>query len=44
MFFEQSCDMCIHSDLAENFPECPFFEREEDGEDCRNWLLDLDKV
>ena len=40
----QTCEMCIHSTLAEDFPVCPFFEKEEESEDCRNFAIDLEKI
>lgn len=44
IFDERSCEMCVHSTLAEDFPECPFFEKEEESEECKNWMVDLNKI
>lgn len=44
IFDKHDCEMCIHSILAEDFPECPFFEKEEESEECRNWQLDFSKI
>ena len=44
IFDERSCEMCIHAALAEDFPTCPFFEEEEESEDCKNWAVDLSKI
>lgn len=44
IFDEHDCEMCVHNILAENFPKCPFFEKEEKNEECKNWQLDFDKI
>ena len=43
IFEEQSYDTCVHRILCENFPECPFFE-EEENEECKNWQLDFEQI
>lgn len=44
IFEEQSCNTCVHRALCEDFPECPFFEKEEESEECKNWMVDLNKI
>lgn len=44
IFDERDCEMCIHGALCEDFPTCPFFEEEEESEECRNWQLDFSKI
>lgn len=40
----QTCEICIHNALTEYFSTCPFFEKEEESEDCRNFAIDLGKI
>ena len=44
IFDEHDCEMCVHSTLAEDFSECPFFEKKEESEDCRNFAIDLSEI
>lgn len=44
IFDERSCEMCVHSGFLEDFPECPFFEKGEESEECKNWMVDLNKI